>query len=486
MNFAWPEYIECLWTVHNAFLGPIASDIISSLRSSRVVEIECTDTSRSTSKQWRRPHRSLIVGSAFRDAEGNLLIDDVPLAKKVVASGYSAKSMQVLRKLGARDLTFSDFLESLEYFIRHKARSYKRSDSDWHSTIADVLLSHFRKNTYGRYAREFSRCKNLRLVPLRDGEWVSAASKSTFLVGNRRQQIPRGLTVRFVDNDAAADPSRNELFQLLGVKSCNQAQVCKLILDNHAQELSNQRVPDLISQAVFLFRAGYRPQPDARIMVVDSAFCPRYRVKVHVPFGDRGAKIRRLFAPNFKEIHWLHQDYENAVEEDDKQEWVQWLIQWINIDLWPPMVENGQLSPYMRHVLERNGSKKFLSHLKARTSDEDPLLGLYRWATEAVTQEIATLLVSTDTGTHQLCETVLPALRMASSGYLPVLELHQPNDTAWTFLQEYGVLITPCLELYLRQLESLKARGDLTLLDAVLPEVYRNVQSYAEQRREIR
>jgi hypothetical protein len=481
--YSWPEYFECLWAVHNAFLRPIAVEAIQIWNSQQLVESEGTDSS--GSKMSEAPQSLLIVGSAFRDVEGKLLLDDASLLQKIPASAYTDKSLRVFRKLGARDFTFVDFVERLECSIRRETLKFKGRSSEWHTSISRVLLSHLRGNVYGVHSAQYSTCKSLPIIPLRGGEWASAASTGIFLVGNCNQQIPDGLTVRFVDSDAAANPFRNELFRLLGVKSCNETEICTQIIAKHRHDLQSRPLLDLVSQAVFLFRAQYRPRSSDTLRVADSTDHIRRMGQIHIPFGSTGRKIRCLFAPDFERMIWLHPQYENAVGAKHEEKWVQWLVQWDTIHLFPPVVVDHRLSPHMRHILERNGSKAFLNHLKEQMKTNGCFSGLNTRNSSAVAGDIKELQVLTDFGAHQLCETVMPALREAGLGLLPVLDIDEPNDMGWSFLENYGVLTRTSLDFYLRQLRSLKATGDLKLLDEHLRKVYKSIEQCGSSQRSI-
>ena len=478
MAYAWPEYLECLQTVHNAFLKAIAVDTISALRSYTVIQTEQTTNSSSTGNRWDAPQNLLIVGSDFRDAEGDLLLNDIPLSEGVAASSYSFKSMAVLRKLGARDFIFPDFVEYLMRFVRENSEDFQQRPSKWHSSIAAVLLTHLRSNAWGTYSEEFSSCKELPMVPLRDGKWCSAASDDVLLAGAFDQQIPGGLTVRFVSNDAAADNSRHDLFKLLGIRSCDESKICRLILEKQS---SVQCTTDLIAQTVFLFRARYSPETGARLRFVNSAKCIVYGRRVHVPFGHPSSDIRLLFEPDYQGIDWLHPFYETAVEEKHKRQWLVWLLNWHDVYVWPPVVADDHLSPHMRHILEVKGSRMFLSHLKEQVT-VDAYFGVEPWNLDVVTEDIKMLSVSTNVGPRQLSETVLPGLGAASLVALPILEVDEPENNAWNFLQRYGVLKEPCLDFYLRQLKAMKAQGDFELLDANLSEIYQNLENYSDQK----
>lgn len=482
MAYAWPEYLECLQTVHNAFLKAIALDTISALRSYTLIQTEQTSNSSSTTGNlWDVPQNLLIVGSDFRDAEGELLLNDIPLSERVVANFYSFKSMAVLRKLGARDFIFPDFVEYLTRFVKENTEDFQQRPSEWHSSIAAVLLTHLLSNAWGPYSEEFSSCKELPMVPLRDGKWCSAVSDDVLLPGAFDQQIPGGLTVRFVSDDAAADNSRHDLFKLLGIRSCDESKICRLILDKQS---SVQYTTDLIAQTVFLFRARYSPETGARLGFINSAkylVCGR---RVHVPFGYPGRDIRLLFDNDYQGIDWLHSSYETAVEEKHNRQWLEWLCNWPDVYIWPAVVADGHLSPHMRHILEVKGSRIFLSHLKEQVT-VDPYLGVDYWNFAVVTEDIKTLSVSTNAGPRQLSEAVLPSLGATSLVALPILEVDEPEDEGWGFLQKYGVLTAPCLDFYFRQLKAMKAQGDLELLDASLSEIYQILEDYSDQKRQI-
>ena len=162
--------------------------------------------------------------------------------------------------------------------------------------------------------------------------------------------------------------------------------------------------------------------------------------------------------------------------DDESQEWIRWLASLEMVGTWPPLDSGGRLSPAMRHILERNGSKEFLGHLKMRNVS---LVGGLTYLNSSTDQhlinDIKELRVSTDRGIRCLCETALPCLASASLGLLPLLQLNDPDDPQWNFLSQFGVLTAVSLELYARQIRYLKASNDQRIAKEMAPKIYRSM-----------
>ena len=191
----------------------------------------------------------------------------------------------------------------------------------------------------------------------------------------------------------------------------------------------------------YIFRTQPQYGRSLRLRLVDSNLTPRYKERVHLPFGTQGKALRRLFADDFSGIVWLHPVYEEQVAENDRQDWIQFLSSIEGVHRLPPLHLGGRLSDAMRHILTRNGSKEFLWLLKTQfRSGSGNMFGeLPPWEAQTLTIDISNIEVSTDRGVQKLCETILPSLSSVSLGLLPVLQLVDPQNADWSFLRKFGV-----------------------------------------------
>lgn len=299
----------------------------------------------------------------------------------------------------------------------------------------------------------------------------------------RRIALPTGLHFCFVQSSAADDRDRRRLYRLLGVKPCDETEICKMILDSHATMAVWPPLEILISHAMYIFRAHYQPEDrqSLRLRLVDSNLTIRYRETIHLPFGTQGKDLRRLFADDFAGIIWLHPDYEDRVTQGERQQWFQFLHSVEGVYQLPPLQSGGRLSDAMRYILMRNGSKEFLwlLMLQYRSGYGIHMLGdSHTREAQTLTVDISNTKVSTDQGVQKLCETILPSLSPVSLGLLPVLQLADPQNTDWSFLRKFGVQTELSPDYFVKQLRALKESNDQGRVRETCTTIYKAIAAY--------
>lgn len=477
MRFGWPEYLRSLSFIHDPFMKKIADSTIQQLRSKLVVQLELQDSA------FLAPQDCLTASDEFRDATGRLLIAEGTSAQRVRSSKYSHDSATILHKLGATPFKISHFVELLHQYISAHRTQFSSETLAWHSSVARLLCSHFSDNIYRPCSAQFHA---LAIIPLNDGSWVSGAScasRKVFLDPGRCMAVPAGLQYSFVRASAAADPNCRQLCLLLGVKPCDETEICKMILKSHATMVVGTPLETFISHAVYIFRVRYQPQygQSLRLRLVDSTLTCRYRERVHFHFGAQVEALEQLYEDNFSGMVWLHPDYKDGATEGERQAWIQFLYSVEGVSWLPPLHSGGRLSGAMRHILKRNGSEKFLWLLKTQyRSGYGTMFGdLPPQEAETLTMDISDIEVSTDRGMTKLCETILPSLPSASLGLLPVLQLVEPPDTDWSFLRQFGVQTELSLHYYEKQLRALKASNDQERVISTATSIYKAIAAYS-------
>ncbi|KIW17396.1 hypothetical protein PV08_04590 [Exophiala spinifera] len=478
MRCGWPEYLDSLGSIHDSFMKKVANSTIAQLRSKPLVRKELQDD------VFLAPQDCLTASDEFRDTNRGLLITDGTYAQRVRSNAYSYNSSTILSKLGVTPFEISHFVELLAQYISEHMASFSSNPTAWHSRVARLLCNHFSHKPHqpNTLLQNF---KALRIIPLDDGSWVSGAScttKPVFMEQGRRIALPTGLNFCFVQASAADDRDRRQLYRLLGVKPCDETEICKMILASHATMVPWPPMKILISHAVYIFRARYKPQRGEalRLRLYDSNLTTRFGGRVHLPFGTKGKALRRLFADDFTDIIWLHPDYEDSVKEGEREDWFEFLYSVEGVYQSPPLHLGGRLSDAMRHILTRNGSKEFLRILKTQNhSASGQIRGdLRTWEAKTLTADISNVEVSTDQGVRKLCETILPSLSPISLGLLPILQLVDPQQTDWKFLHKFGVQTERSLDLYVKQLRVLKESTDQGQVKATAITLYKGILAY--------
>jgi hypothetical protein len=132
--------------------------------------------------------------------------------------------------------------------------------SEWHSRLAEVLsrLAAERKHRWV--------VSRLAVVPVHSHEgrkWVSAKTQDVYFSrGTSGYNLPEGIRITVVDPEAEANPSRQTLFKIVGVKSIDGLQICSHIQRMHGDSSFNPKErsrEQLISHARFVFEQAFSP-----------------------------------------------------------------------------------------------------------------------------------------------------------------------------------------------------------------------------------
>jgi hypothetical protein len=474
MAYEWPQYLTCLTTLPQTYLKELGQQFLNYLRSQSIVVSE--------KPNWACPDKLRIVAQNYRQENGNLILDSDDMSEIALSRRYSEKAIAGLRTIGVRDFSRLDFFRYLEMFTTlNGGRDFQSRSLDWHSRIAAVLVRELRMvhpQNYGRYtSTELSICRRCCIIPLQGGSWTSFDSGKVYLRSNN-EMTPTGLHLRFIDGKTASDPDRYSLFRELGVEVLGPNDVCKNILDLHrTQQVLNLDIDELVSHAVYLFSASYSPQQTDRLRFIGEDGQQISNEKLYV-FWANISKACHYFPPGCHVISRLHGNYEVAVDASRKNAWLKWLLLWPNLSRWPPIHENGILSRPMRYILQNQGSKSFLEYMKVYPR---PILdnnGIHR---SSLLAQIAKVKVSTESGDFELRETALPALREKGNGFLNILNIEQPDDPRWAFLDEFGVLTKVDIRLYLQQLRSIRTTG-FAPSENILTSIYQDMGQHIYDR----
>ena len=482
LSSAWPQFAQCLFRIHEPRLRSTAEQVIQALKGSRIIAIEALIGSRfSQSGQYGQPCAAQFIDDAFRK-DGKSLLEEKYIERFTASELYPAESRDVLRALGVRTFSHGDFVSGLDAMIRGSKLTFQQKHAHWHSAVADVLVYYVRHYSCGRYDDRVSRCKSMPLVPLSNDEWTSAIARNV-LLPTVAAKVPSGLTVQFVDFRALqkASPSRRELFKLLGIKSCSRSKICKLIIQEHNAQSSRLTwtCDQLREHALYLYEAGHWRGPGETFTFYDSTGQVARTGRLVIPFGELGTKQQHLVGTDFDGVRWLHMDYLGLANEATQGDWITWLAHWSHLSEWLPAAQDGKLSLVMRHVLRKNGSRLFLKHLKwLRGYPDAPT----PWQQQQWCRDVGMIDVMANTEERRLLnQTCLPRLSDSAEGMVPVLDLDDPMEAGWKFLQLFGVFIEVDCRFLLTKLRNLKAQPQHGNFQQKLTDLYQNIGSLSSE-----
>lgn len=174
-----------------------------------------------------RPDSLFYIPLEFR-FDGEPLVEDEKIEPHHLSFAYDAEMNQILpelKQMGVKVMSFLDFYTELRALIDRRGISFlKEKSNQWHSKVADL----FHRKGY------VWQLKDIPLIPLRNGRWVTTSQSHVFLEEDTsRAAVPSGLDINLVDAEACQDANRKAFFGWLGIKECDQAAVCQLIMQRY-------------------------------------------------------------------------------------------------------------------------------------------------------------------------------------------------------------------------------------------------------------
>jgi hypothetical protein len=477
MAFEWPQYILCLKQLPPSYLSRTGEMILKDLRKHHLLVSEA--------EIYEKPSELSIVPPKFRCSKGNLLLDYDSAKRIALSRVYSTQAKIALQKaLDVPQMDAIQFFEQYEEYARHNGGiNFQNQPADWHIRVAGILLN-TRSPSKNRIIDICQGCRNIPVKDpgVKDGvSWVSMKiAKRVYFQTTDTILIPDGLFRYIVDEHVTADPTRKEFFSALGVSVCDRDTVCETIINLHNDELDPKlNLMTCISHATYLFTVKYEPDEEESLNVFDNNGNLTRLTTIYIPFGTDGETVSQMFPmeTSVNVYHRLHPAYKSAVPKGQLQMWCNWLLRWRDLEVWPLLEENLQLSEAMQHLLSAPSSENFLLCLRHRYSDKE-LYDRPDSDLKLVIEQIEVAKVFTELGQKtRLKKTALPSLKADSQGLFPILELGGLKGLDWSFLKSFGVLTEPGFELHLREL-CLYRKAKQPPSNSQLGSVYNSLESF--------
>ncbi|GAB1312416.1 hypothetical protein MFIFM68171_02626 [Madurella fahalii] len=470
MKYTWPYFIPTSGI--SSFFVPLQTAILSRLETSDILE--------SLGDGLGTP--SLLVSvpkSGFTYNGDTPFTVSSQTISKYLSPSYPDWATKAVTSIGVKELDDEQFLADLNWILTNEWSRFAQQNKTWHSQLAEVLV---RVSSNDKHKE---RLLDMALIPLRDGQWVSPRGRSIFFGrGTKDLYIPESVPVYIIDPEAESDPRRKLLFTLLGARSCDAAEVCRLISDMHNDDSFNpEAVPreELLAHVMFMFRSSFTPPATADLWFATESDgrCKGSSLYMHGDFGPTSVE-RTLSMELAREFHFIHSDYEKALAAEGGA-WVAWLQTNFRIATTPRiqsanMDAGGKyhLSNEFRYLFQNCPSPDVLTLLRdhwAQYSEwlEDPKQGSVSRAAgaakskAAIKGEIMSMTVETLQGAAQLATTVLPGLdqEVDKCVHARVLGLPDPENLLWSILGIFGVAVRRDVQYYLQYLKALQLQRPL-------------------------
>ena len=427
--------------------------------------------------QLVEPSKLTYVPPNFADQFGKPLVLTPATKFKYLSYKYPASDWE---GLGLKILGTAEFIKDFRKFVLDHALEFQSMPDEWHSRLAEVLVASIMQS---KPLQEII-CM-LRIVPLRNGQWASPGNTNLLFPTRTRSHdlvIPKGIDVVEIHPGAEANHPRRHLFMLLGAKDFVPAQICDIIIQAHSRDdFQSERlsIDDLISHAVFLYKAGWKNAEKSDMFFVTETGTHRLGSQVYMD-SDVPYSAKSVFADNRLAFDFLHPKYYDvfsgvmdSTEELETEKWLKWLREHTNVSQLPRLATPSVGAPFTI-------SEDFQFMLKTLPSMEILLLMRHHWvfysewivfrkrrnmeevwkfSQQQLRAKLSSIEANCRRGTvHPLNQTFLPlsSLQLETFISVPFLDVPEPDDDQWDYLKHFGVVVELDAGFFIECLRRLK------------------------------
>lgn len=465
MKYTWPRYLPGKTKV-SGFFESFKDSLLRRISSENVLE--------SIDGQFVPPSTLMSYPLKFCDENGRPITATAKTSCRYLSSKYEPDDYETLTTFGVQEMGGREFLRELQKLMKDDPAFFCNQSLEWHSNLARALAPLCLDKVLSL------QIGTLNLIPLRDGQWVSIEGKSIFFPGDRHGlTIPDGINLYAIADEAAQDPFRRHLYRLLGAEDFSVSLLCDTIIAAHNDSKfrpSSAMNGALLSQALFLFRAGCKLDKNERFWCVQECGAKRSPASKLYLESDEPLSASKLLGTDRSRFHFLHSSYLDAVPEEEER-WRKWLVDMLRVAEFPRLaVSSGKdsfrLSEDFEWLLMHRPSAEFLVLLRDQWYNYAPYLENDETkkdnhppnvSRKLLRERLSFVGVKCRDGTmRQAKNTYLPTneLVAAARGCIDFLDVPNPQDKRWELvLHALQVGLKDDLDFYLKAIQTLKVRG---------------------------
>lgn len=432
LQFNWFRFLPL--KIDDPFFWSVESTIISELSQCPIL--------RSTDGQYHLASNFIIASKEFCDADCKPLIPEKYLPDRLhyLTLPYDVHTDHThFKRLGVLDMSDKHFIQGVS-----KMRSQMSvQPTSWHETVCSKLYQCWNSHNY--------MIRQLHILPLGDGSWVSGSSTSDIFFNSELAVIPQDLGLRILQADIPQSSGRQSLFQCLGVRKAIPQHVAQKILKLHRSHNPPKSLQSLISHAIFMFnhRRSTGNLSAIRLRVMDEEGLVAESQEVYADIRSERQTIR-MCGTLRPPARFLHREYLCQDGGESKAGWESWLLDDLGVNLFPRLIE-GQLSPEFEALVETIETRQLLTILKETWP---------HWSiciSEAAKLQLSEFVVDCEDGSKRsLKNAYLKRGPLAKYPDLPFLPIDEPISPDWDFLRLLKVTLQMDGTFFLGRLIDLK------------------------------
>jgi hypothetical protein len=369
-------------------------------------------------------------------------------------------TLPILKKMGVTKMQFLRFYQELREVTKKLGDSFLKSQSKlWHSKVAHLFF----RNSDKLPPRDI----DVPLIPLRDGRWVKPSKRNLFFEGETTEAVvPGGLDICLVDYEASQDKNRMAFFQWVGVRNCDQAEVCRMIMELYDRS-EERSLTNSVQDLIYLFqtpRTVYTESIKEFKLFGAGKFDDHfmYAERLYIEHPDKKSIISKYAKDSTSPMPILNSVYVEAVQKlGKKTEFFDWACSQLKMRHLPRLLDEQRLPSPEFDFLKANAVEDLLLLLRDNWDYYSKDINSQRRNASKLKQAISQMRVKCINGVlRPLKQTVLPleSLKLAGPN-LVFVDLPEPNDIRWLKLSTFGVLTNLSTEFYLSELKALAAQG---------------------------
>lgn len=309
-------------------------------------------------------------------ADGEPLFDDGD-PHEIVSQQYEESDLNILMDYGLTTANWGHITRWLAADLNRGAQSRMRSattTTSWHTQAAKLLRRPFTQEL----TNAITKLRDMALLPLQGGNWVSATSGSVFFAEVDGIDIPLSIGLQIID-DTITNTHRKRLFQDLGVQTASKTLVRRKILEIYAQARLPLFVQTSKQHLTFLYLTQQLEGADkdsySKIVLYDQDMCIRkpfeeliYMATDRTPYSPwELLKGGGSLAPGFKGLghHFMNEGYfldSPQTPPNQALTWIKWFHHHLDVEGYVVLETTG-LSVAAKY-LQKERPERFLGALR--------------------------------------------------------------------------------------------------------------------------
>ncbi len=461
-KYSWPAFTARNDSAHGTVMEGFMSRLRKLLQDESILESQAGYTS--------CPAELTLVPNHFTNGldPPQPLLDDVLNSFKYASFHYSPKDLE---SMGLTYQTPQQICALLKWM---SPQQMEQKSSAWHSRLAAGIAE-----------SEPSAFESARLIPLRNGEWISSAEQPFYFPGRGDDMdIPEGIEVKIITRAACDDPVRKKLFSLLGAKPLTRSRICDLIVDRHRfLSLSNNNLSAscLVSHAWYLFSHGSIGLNYGTIKLANELGQAVPGEELYMQLPESLFQMKDYLPASLFRADFVHATYLTQGDPSNHYQWYKWLTDTLHVSLLPNLLSSrkGSITREFQYLIDNHPGRVWLTLVRDDWQHYalDPAL---------ISNRISSIPVQcTNQERCQLKDAYLPCTAIIHEAlayrHIHLVDIPDPESLDWLNLTRLGLRAAPDLDFYLAILHGVAKTPPSDCSKDTVVRLYQGIEKHSRE-----